>query len=62
MEAGKTTNMAAIQKAILDQGTSIMAMSKGDTKTGEMIGLRIRTTDGWLIVATKAAGDSPAGT
>jgi hypothetical protein len=54
----KKTDMTVIQKAILDQGTAAMSMAKGHPKTGDMIGLRIRTTDGWLIVATKngAAG------
>jgi hypothetical protein len=50
----KKTDMGAIQQAILEQGTAAMAMSKGHPKSGEMIGMRIRTTDGWLIVATKA--------
>lgn len=57
----KKTDMMAIQRAILEQGTAAMAMSKGDPRTGEMIGLRIRTVDGWLIVATKG-GESSAGT
>lgn len=54
MAQDKATDILAIQKAILEQGTSVMAMTKGDTKTGDCIGLRIRTTDGWLIVATKS--------
>jgi hypothetical protein len=54
----KATDMAAIHKAILEQETSLMSLVKGDPKTGEMIGLRIRTTDGWLIVATKGGGSS----